>query len=229
MYSTMSTAIRRILAGGLVWSALLPPALPGQMFEMADTRAIKDRSAVQPPHRSGQIPSRDPQRPAIRGLQILVLEGVKAESYPGRPGAQPVIEVRDDLDRPVEGAEVVFDLPMVGPGGAFQDGEKRFTTKTNSQGQAMAAPFTTNPQVGPFTMRVSVKYRGLLAQASVVQLTATKPRSAEAIMRPKSSTKKWVVLGVIAGAAGGGLAYGLTRGSAHPVRINVGGAVFTQP
>src|SRR5260370_10232183 len=118
---------------------------------------------------------------------------------------------------------------MVGPGGGFQDGEKRFTIKTNSQGQGMADPFTTNPQVGPFTMRVSVKYRGLLAQASVVQLTATKPRSAEAIMRPKSSTKKWVVLGVIAGAAGGGLAYGLTRGSAHPVRINVGRALFTQP
>src|SRR5260370_9655707 len=138
------------------------------MFEMADTRAIKDRAAVQPPDGSGGRPSRDPQRPGSRGLQILVVEGVKAESYPGRPGAQPVIEVRDALDRPVEGAEVVFDLPMVGPGGAFQDGEKRFTTKTNSQGQAMAAPFTTNPQVGPFALPVSVKYPPLPAPASVI-------------------------------------------------------------
>ena len=228
MFSKRSTAVYRILAGSLVWSNLILPVLPGQSFDMAKATAIGGLPD-QLPNPSGQFASRDPQRPPIRRLQILVLEGVKAESYPGRPGVPPVIEVRDDLDRPVENAEVEFDLPMVGPGGTFQDGGKRFTTKTNFQGQAMPGPFTTSPQVGPFTVRVSVKYQGLLAQTSVIQITAMKPRTAEAILRPKSSSKKWVVLGVIAGAAGGGVAFALTRGSAHPVRINVGGAVVTQP
>jgi hypothetical protein len=164
-----------------------------------------------------------------RGLQILVLEGSRAESYPGSLGISPVVEVRDDVDRPVEGALVTFDLPQTGPGGTFQGGDRSFTAKTNAQGQAMPPRFTMGSTLGPFYIRVSAKYRDLRAQTSILQAAAVRPRPTEAILRPRHTARKWVILGVIGGAGGGGLAYALTRGTSHPIKISIGGSVFTQP
>src|SRR5215831_8024651 len=98
-----------------------------------------------------------------RSLQILVLEGSRAESHPGSLGIAPVVELRDDVDRPVEGAIITFNLPLTGAGGIFQSGERSFTAKTNAQGQAMPTQFTMGSALGPFHIRVSAKYRDLTA------------------------------------------------------------------
>jgi hypothetical protein len=171
----------------------------------------------------------DHSRRQIRGLQILLLEGAKAESHPLGRGVPPVVEVRDDLDRPVEGAEVTFDLPVTGAGGFFGGNERTATVLTNWQGQATSPLFTVGPQTGPFTIRVSARFRDVNSQISVIQSVSVRPRTTEAILRPRSSHKKWIVVGVIAGAGAAGLAYALTRGSTAPVKINLGGAAFTQP
>ncbi|MBL8237975.1 MAG: hypothetical protein JNM66_11180, partial [Bryobacterales bacterium] len=58
-----------------------------------------------------------PALPAV-SLRVLVLEGANAiNSIPNRSATFPVVEVRDENDLPVEGAEVVFELPATGPGG----------------------------------------------------------------------------------------------------------------
>jgi hypothetical protein len=181
------------------------------------------------PEAHAQPAPQNPWEHQVRGLQILVLEGSKAESYPGSPGITPVVEVRDDIDRPVEGAQVTFNLPQSGPGGTFARGDRSFTTKTNAQGQAMPMNFTVGPALGSFYVRVSTTYRDLSAQASILQTVAVRPRPTEAILRPRHPARKWVILGVIGGASAGGLAYALTRGASHPIKISVGGSVFTQP
>src|SRR5713101_3262850 len=89
--------------------------------------------------------------PLIPGLKILVLEGkdginnVKLGTV-----SVPVVEVRDQNDRPVERAEVIFRLPAIGPSGFFPGQaltEKMFTT---AQGQAAASGFVPNHEAGRF-------------------------------------------------------------------------------
>ena len=54
------------------------------------------------------------------GLKIVVVQGEGAKNnLRTRSATQPVVEVRDDSDKPVAGAEVVFQLPPAGPGGVF--------------------------------------------------------------------------------------------------------------
>ena len=49
------------------------------------------------------------------GLKIVVVQGEGAENnLRTRNATQPVVEVRDDGDKPVPGAEVVFQLPPAG-------------------------------------------------------------------------------------------------------------------
>jgi hypothetical protein len=93
----------------------------------------------------------------------------------------------------------------------------------------MPSRFTMGSEIGPFYIRVRAKYRDLAAQTSIIQAVTVRPRPTEAILRPRHPARKWVILGVIAGAGGGGLAYALTRSTSHPIRISLGGSVFTQP
>src|ERR1700735_298384 len=73
----------------------------------------------------------------VNSLKILVLEGLDAvNSTAKQKGTPPVIEVRATNARPVEGATVVFRLPLSGPGGFFLGQTGSFTTKTNGEGQA---------------------------------------------------------------------------------------------
>ena len=54
------------------------------------------------------------------GLKIVVLEGEGAFNDIKRKRARnPVVEVRDEANHPVAGAEVVFTLPETGAGGTF--------------------------------------------------------------------------------------------------------------
>ena len=93
-------------------------------------------------------------RPA-ESLRILVLEGQGAShDIRERVSASPVVEVRDDNGQPVEGADVVFELPAVGPGGSFAGQRFSATARTNEQGQATVT-FMPNLETGRFNIRVS--------------------------------------------------------------------------
>src|SRR6185503_21069676 len=88
--------------------------------------------------------AQQPLVPQGGALKIVVIEGEGAKNnIRQRLAAQPVVEVRDEADKPVPGAEVVFQLPAAGAGGVFNGWMRTQTVKTNAQGQAAATGFTT--------------------------------------------------------------------------------------
>jgi hypothetical protein len=72
------------------------------------------------------------QMPAQVPLKVLILQGDGAmNDIRTRIGRSPVVEVRDEQDRPQAGAIVNFSLPSTGAGGSFIDGGSTFQTKTD--------------------------------------------------------------------------------------------------
>lgn len=117
----------------------------------------------------------------------------------------PVVEVRDENDAPVEGADVVFHLPTSGPGGIFSDQKFVFATKTNSQGQARCARFKPGAQVGHFEISVSVSLAGRTGHAVLHQSNSEKEFAVEAPHKSTLARKKWWI---IAGCATAGVVVG---------------------
>src|ERR1700680_1812652 len=89
------------------------------------------------------------QLPIVQNLKVIVLAGKDEMNDLERHVMAPlVVEVLDQNDRPVEGAEVVFRFPINGPGATFPGGRTSQTTRTNGQGQAAAMNWVANNQVG---------------------------------------------------------------------------------
>jgi hypothetical protein len=151
----------------------------------------------------------DPQAGA---LKIIVLKGEGAmNSIKGRAATQPVVEVRDEQDKPVVGAEVVFQLPAAGPGGVFHGWMRSQTVRTDAQGQASTTGMMPNDEPGRFNIKVTAtegKKAGsvIVAQSNTVAGTANGKQA-----RSGRNKALWVVLGL---AAAGGIAGGVaaTRG-----------------
>ena len=172
-----------------------------------------------------------------KGLKIFVLEGANAVNFiPDGTGQTIVVEVRDENDLPLEGADVRFELPESGPGGFFAGGEHVRSVKTTLQGQA-GAPFSINPVPGKFrvTVKATLGTRG--AETTVLQENSLKPIESLS-SRAKSSRHHWYtnwkVLAVVA-AAKDGIAVGVvlaTRGggkSTPTVVIKPGSPTFGGP
>lgn len=157
------------------------------------------------------------------GLKIVVVQGEGAlNNIKSRTATQPVVEVRDENDKPVEGAEVVFQLPAAGAGGVFNGWMRTQTTRTNAQGQASASGMTPNDQEGRFNIKVTATQGNKTGTAIIAQsntLSGGNGRSARG-----SRKALWVVLGL---AAVGGIAGGVaaTRGNGNgtttPVAVPV--------
>src|SRR5258708_3866192 len=87
------------------------------------------------------------------GLKIVVVQGEGAKNnVRTRNATQPVVEVRDDSDKPVAGAEVVFQLPPAGPGGVFNGWMRTQTARTSPEGRAGAKGFAPHDEVGRFNI-----------------------------------------------------------------------------
>jgi hypothetical protein len=114
-----------------------------------------------------------------------------------------VIQVLDQNDRPVEGAEVVFRFPLNGPGATFRGANTSQTVRTNGQGQAAAMNWTANNQVGSFDVRVTAAYGNQLGETTVSMTNVT--RIVEDGKKGQKQTSwyssKWVKIGIIAGVA----------------------------
>lgn len=139
------------------------------------------------------------------GLKIVVLKGEGAvNSIKSRTATPPVVEVRDEEDKPVAGAEVVFQLPAGGPGAVFNGWMRTQTARTDAQGQAEAQGMTPNDQAGRFNIKVTATHGKRTASVVVAQSNAIGANGAQA----RSSRKTlWVVIGVAAAAAlAGGIA-----------------------
>jgi hypothetical protein len=147
--------------------------------------------------------SSGPQSSFVEGpgsLKIVVIQGEGAlNSIRNRTATQPVVEVRDENDKPVEGAEVVFQLPAAGPGGVFHGWMRNQTARTNAQGQASASGFTPNEEPGRFNIKVTATTGKKSGTAVIAQ--SNSQNGTGGAQASKSRKGLWIVLGIVAVAA----------------------------
>jgi len=167
--------------------------------------------------------------PTVETMRVLVLQGQNAVNSI-REGivTMPVVEVHDENDLPVEGADVAFELPATGAGGTFPGGQTTMSVKSDLRGQA-AASFVLNPEPGRFVIKVSASLRNRTGHTTINQTNALEAG------QEKSSTRKikWWKVAIAAGAAG--LIIGIvvaTRGgssSSNTVTLTPGTPTFGTP
>jgi hypothetical protein len=144
--------------------------------------------------------------PMIQSLKVTALTGNREMNDLERGIMAPlVVQVLDQNDRPVEGAEVVFRFPLNGPGATFRGGNTSQTVRTNGQGQAAAMNWTANNRVGTFTIRVTAAYGNQLGETTVSMTNVTRIREAEEGKKGRKQaswySSKWVKIALIAGGA----------------------------
>ncbi|MBI4877450.1 MAG: hypothetical protein HY822_22710 [Acidobacteria bacterium] len=142
-------------------------------------------------------------------LKIVVLEGEGAKNnVRAKSATAPVVEVRDEADKPVTGAEVVFQLPATGPGGVFHGWMRTQTVRSDAEGKAGTSGYTPNDEEGRFNIKVTAtagaktggaviaqsNVRGTGASAGAAKKTWWKPVAVIAAVA--------VVGGVVAGTRG---------------------------
>lgn len=161
------------------------------------------------------------------GLKIIVLEGQGAVNLlPTRTTVQPVVEVRDENDTPLEGVTVTFQLPKEGPGGFFPGRQLTQSGVTNLQGQVAAKGFVMNDKAGPFEILVTAEHQGRTATELISQANAL-----QTVEQAKGKRRKWLipVLVIAAAGAAGGIYYFVTRDTSSPTPISIGPPVFGSP
>jgi hypothetical protein len=168
-------------------------------------------------------------------VKIVVLQGEGAlNSIKDRKAVQPSVEVRDANDKPVPGAEVVFQLPAAGPGAVFNGWMRTQTVRSDSEGKAIASGMTPNDEDGRFNITVTATASGGSASAVIAQSNTRTGASATA---KKSNKKTYIIIGVLAAGAaiGGGIAATSGNGSSSstpaltPVTITAGAITVGGP
>ncbi len=137
------------------------------------------------------------------GLKIVVVQGEGAANNVRTRSATPVVvEVRDDSDKPVSGAEVVFQLPPAGPGGVFNGWMRNQTARTGADGRAQTSGFTPNDEEGRFNIKATATSGTKTASAVIAQ---TNSRSGSGPQAKSNHSGLWKVLAVVgvAGLVGG--------------------------
>ena len=133
---------------------------------------------------------------AADALNIRVVDGQGAiNNMRTRYARAPVIELRDDQDRPVSGASVTFQTPFAGPSGTF-GAVRLLVTQTDSEGRATGRGLVPNSVAGPFEIHVSATFDSKVANATIRQINASPSES--------RSSKKLLWISLVVGAAAGG-------------------------
>ena len=182
-----------LLAAGPVQGGEQTPATP---------QAAPNPQSTQP---SAQPAPATPMAPLpmVQSLKVTALAGNKEMNDLERGLMAPlVIQVLDQNDRPVEGAEVVFRFPLNAPGATFRGGNTSQTVRTNGQGQAAATNWTAN-QVGTFSVHVTAAYGNQLGETTVSMTNVTRVVEDGKRGRKQGSwySPKWVKIALIAGGA----------------------------
>ncbi len=141
--------------------------------------------------------------PIVRNLKVRALAGNGEMNDLERHVVTPlVVQVLDQNDRPVEGAEVVFRFPLNGPGATFRNGNTSQTVRTNGTGQAAAVNWMANDQTGTFAVRVTATYGNQMGEATVSMTNVT--RIVEDAKKTKHASwysSKWFKVALIGGGA----------------------------
>jgi hypothetical protein len=154
------------------------------------------------PETSAQPAQPAPASPTIQGLKVVPLAGKGEMNDLERHVMAPiVVEVMDQDDRPVEGAEVVFRFPINGPSATFTGGKTSQTVRTNGQGQAAARNWTANNQVGSLDVHVTASYGNQVGETTFQMSNVTR-----IVEEPKKSTRQggwwsptWVKAAIVGG------------------------------
>ncbi len=157
-------------------------------------------------------------------LKIVVVEGEGAQNnIRSRSAVAPVVEVKDGEDKPVSGAEVTFQLPAAGPGGAFNGWLKTQTVRTDEKGRAAVTGFTPNDEPGRFNIKVTALSGTKTGTVIVAQSNVANGSNGKSMTGVKNNSWiKWVAILGGAGAAAG-IAAGVRgdNGTAATARIPV--------
>ena len=188
-----------------------------------------------PPAASATAPAVAPVAAPAAPLKILVLQGEGAKNnLKVRKAVAPVVEVRDEKDKPVAGAEVDFQLPMVGPGGSFSGWLRMQTTKTDAEGKATTTGYLPNEEEGRFNIKVTARASGSTGSAVISQANVWNV-SSDGVAKKKRSGW-WVVAAIVGGAALGGGILAATRGDdtaattpTVPVTVTIGSVSVGTP
>jgi hypothetical protein len=133
-------------------------------------------------------------------LKIRVLEGEGAlNNIRNRVGRDVEVEVVDERDRLVEGAQVSVVLPMDGASGTFAANEREYSTTTDARGRAATRGFKPNTVEGRFNIKVTAAFKGREGTAVVAQTNTL----AGGVAADRHS-RKLVIIGLLAGAGVGG-------------------------
>jgi hypothetical protein len=176
---------------------------------------------VLPPNVSAQGPASTPQgtpvtQPAtVQSLRIITLSGNQGMNDLQRKIMVPlVVQVVDQSDQPVDGADVVFRFPLNGPGASFTDDKTSQTFRTNADGQAAATGWTANGKVGTFRVQVTASRGNELGSSTISMTNVPRIVGSARTSGKRWWSSKWAKIGIVAGAAGVVVAIILvTRGS----------------
>lgn len=209
-----SLPVRGWLASLLVPLLVLPPS----------TLAQQPPSAAQP-----MAPL-----PTVQSLRIVPLAGNNESNDLERKIMAPlVVEVLDQYDRPIEGADVVFRFPLKGPGAFFADHTTSRKFRTNFQGQAAATGWQANNEVGSFDIHVTATYGNQVGETTITMSNAA--RVVDDVQKKKEKSGFWssrwskiaiagaaagIAVGVILATRGGGKSSATTTNP--PITITPG-------
>lgn len=186
------------------------------------------------PQQNALKPALPPVQPTTDGLKIVIIKGANSTNSILRKFAeQPIVEIRDADDKPVAGAEVIFQTPWSGPGAAFDDWLRALVVQTGPDGRAATRGLAPNNEEGQFNIKVMANYQGKSVVAVIPQTNVLGKRSQN--VTSNSHKNLWIALAVLgAGAiAAGGVAASRGGGSpaaiANPVTITSGGITVGGP
>jgi hypothetical protein len=203
----------------LLGAACLAQQAAGPLESAPKLAAQAQPAAAQAqPAAAQQKPPAEKPEPAELKITVTAGEGA-VNNIRAHVAAQPVVQVKDEKDQPVPGAEVVFQLPPTGPGGVFYGWLKTQTVRTDANGEARAAGFAPNEEAGKFTIRVLAAVGSKTATATINQSNGQGPGGAQA----KSGHKGlWITLGVVAaGAIIGGVVAATNGGSTTTTTVPI--------
>ena len=163
-------------------------------------------------------------------LKINVLQGEGAKnSIRARTATAPVVEVRDANDKPVAGAEVVYQLPLAGPGGAFHGWLRNQTVRTDEKGVAATAGYTPNTEAGRFNIKVTAAFGSDTGSAVIAQSNVEGGGTGGA---GKSNWWKWALIigGVGVGVGVAAAVSGDDEATQpNPIRVSAGAVTVSGP
>jgi hypothetical protein len=210
-----------------LWLRWLPQALAVLLvvtqIQAAEQAAAPQTPAVTPqagtlPTPANPTPAQPvPQLPVEQSLKIRVLAGNgEMNDLERRVMAPLVIQVLDQNERPLAGAEVVVRFPLNGPSATFAGGKSAITIRTRGDGQAAATNWMANG-VGTFQVHVNATYGNQVGETTVSMTNVT--RIVDTGKSAKHETlwsHRWFKIAVIGGAAvaiGLGVYFGTRGGS----------------